>query len=165
MEDRGIVSSNSSAADQPGQPVSMAAEAEVVAAGMGAQQSAQKTVHKRKGPRPRRVPLRTCIACQQERPKRELIRVVRTPDGHVLLDPTSKKSGRGAYLCARRSCWELALQKGKLEHALGVTISPEDRAALDEYVTSLPPEAPGSAGKATRARLAKKPTPTSGAAS
>lgn len=90
--------------------------------------------------KPRHVPERTCIACKQVRPKRELIRVVRTPDGHVLLDPTGKKSGRGAYICARRSCWELALKKGRLEHEFGLTLSPEDRAALDDYVSTLPEE-------------------------
>ncbi len=99
--------------------------------------------------------------CKQERPKRELIRVVRTPDGHVLLDPTGKKSGRGAYLCAKRSCWEPALRKGRLEHEFGVTISPEDRAALDAYVDSLPPEAPDPA--ATRPKRAAKATKTTGA--
>ena len=91
-------------------------------------------------PKPRHVPERTCIACKQQRPKRELIRIVRTPDGHVLLDPTGKKSGRGAYLCARRSCWEPALQKGKLEREFNVTLLPEDRAALEVYVESLPVE-------------------------
>lgn len=92
-------------------------------------------------PRQRHTPMRTCIICRQVRPKRELIRVVRTPDGHIQLDPTGKKSGRGAYLCARRSCWEPALRKGKLEHEFEVPLSPEDRAALDEYVASLPAEA------------------------
>jgi len=91
-------------------------------------------------PRQRHTPMRTCIICRQVRPKRELIRVVRTPDGHILLDPTGKKSGRGAYLCARRACWEPALRKGKLEHEFEVPLAPEDRAALDEYVASLPPE-------------------------
>jgi predicted RNA-binding protein YlxR (DUF448 family) len=91
-------------------------------------------------PRQKHVPLRTCIACKQTRPKRELIRVVRTPDGHILLDPTSKKSGRGAYVCARRSCWDIALRKGKLEREFETTLSPEDRAALEEYYASLPPE-------------------------
>ncbi len=47
------------------------------------------------------VPLRTCISCRETKSKRELLRVVRTPDGHVLIDATGKKSGRGAYLCAR----------------------------------------------------------------
>lgn len=97
--------------------------------------------HKRKQqPKPRHVPERTCIACKQQRPKRELIRIVRTPDGHVLLDPTGKKSGRGAYLCARRSCWEPALHKGRLERELNVTLLPEDRAALEAYVETLPVE-------------------------
>jgi predicted RNA-binding protein YlxR (DUF448 family) len=90
--------------------------------------------------RQKHIPLRTCIACKQSRPKRELIRVVRTPDGHILLDPTSKKSGRGAYVCARRSCWDIALKKGKLEREFETTLAPEDRAALEEYYASLPPE-------------------------
>ncbi len=96
---------------------------------------------KRKAPpRQKHIPQRTCIACKQIRPKRELIRVVRTPDGHILLDPTSKKSGRGAYVCARRSCWDIALKKGKLEREFETTLSAEDRAALEAYYASLPPE-------------------------
>ena len=95
---------------------------------------------RRQPPRQRHVPQRTCIVCRQVRPKRELIRVVRTPDGHVELDPGGKKSGRGAYLCARRSCWEPALHKGRLEHEFSVTLQPEDRAALEAYLDSLPPE-------------------------
>jgi predicted RNA-binding protein YlxR (DUF448 family) len=92
--------------------------------------------------KPRHVPQRTCIACKQIKPKRELLRVVRTPDGHVLLDPTGKKSGRGAYLCARRSCWELALKKGRLEHEFELTLLDEDRAALEAFVETLPVEKP-----------------------
>jgi predicted RNA-binding protein YlxR (DUF448 family) len=99
--------------------------------------------HKRKPqPRQKHIPQRTCIACKQVRPKRELIRVVRTPDGHVELDPTSKKSGRGAYVCARRSCWNIVLHKGKLEREFETTLSAEDRAALEAYEASLPPEPP-----------------------
>ncbi len=68
-------------------------------------------------PRPRKhIPQRTCIACGTTKPKRELLRVVRTPQGAVELDAGGKKSGRGAYVCARRSCWELALKKHRLEH-------------------------------------------------
>ncbi len=100
-----------------------------------------QTVRKRKPqPRPRHVPQRTCIVCRETKPKRELIRIVRTPDGHVVLDPTGKKSGRGAYLCARRSCWVPALRKGKLEHELEVTLLPEDREALEAYIETLPVE-------------------------
>src|SRR6478735_736881 len=101
----------------------------------------QRPQRKRKaGPKPRHIPLRTCIACGESRPKRELIRIVRTPAGHVELDATGKKSGRGAYLCAKRSCWEPALRKGRLEHELETTLLPEDRAALEAYIETLPLE-------------------------
>jgi predicted RNA-binding protein YlxR (DUF448 family) len=113
----------------------------------------QRPQRKRKaGPKPRHIPLRTCIACGESRPKRELIRIVRTPDGHVALDPTGKKSGRGAYLCAKRSCWEPALRKGKLEHEFGVALLPEDRAELEAYVDTLPVEQ-----ELTSAKPARKP--------
>jgi predicted RNA-binding protein YlxR (DUF448 family) len=93
---------------------------------------------KKQPKRPKHIPLRTCIACQEIKPKRELLRVVRTPDGHVQLDATGKKSGRGAYICARYSCWDTALKKKRLEHEFEVTISDEDRAALDAFVATLP---------------------------
>ncbi|HBK86474.1 MAG TPA: DUF448 domain-containing protein, partial [Firmicutes bacterium] len=54
--------------------------------------------------KPRRVPERMCVGCKAMRPKRELIRVVRSPEGEVSLDMTGKKSGRGAYVCHNVSC-------------------------------------------------------------
>ncbi len=90
------------------------------------------------GTRPHRhIPLRTCVACQQTKDKRQLIRVVRTPAGTVEADPTGKKAGRGAYLCPQKSCWQLAAKKRALEHALKTTISPEDQKALDDYAATL----------------------------
>jgi uncharacterized protein len=88
--------------------------------------------------RPKHVPLRTCVSCRETKPKRELLRVVRTPDGHVLVDATGKKSGRGAYLCARLSCWETAIKKKRLEQEFEMTLSDEDRAGLDSFITTLP---------------------------
>ena len=88
------------------------------------------------------LPLRTCIACRENKSKRELLRVVRTPEGQVLIDATGKKSGRGAYLCARLSCWQKALKEHRLEQVFETQISPEDRAALDEYVETLPKDEP-----------------------
>jgi len=88
--------------------------------------------------RPKHIPMRTCVACKETKPKRELLRVVRTPDGHVMLDATSKKSGRGAYICARLSCWETALKKKRLEQEFEMAISEEDRAGLDAFVATLP---------------------------
>lgn len=68
--------------------------------------------------RPRKVPLRKCVACQEMKPKRELIRVVRTPDEEVLIDLTGKKAGRGAYLCGQVSCFKLAKKSKALDRAL-----------------------------------------------
>ena len=107
--------------------------------------------------RARHVPQRTCIVCRQVRPKRELIRVVRTPDGHIALDPTGKKSGRGAYLCARRSCWEPALHQGRLEREFEMAIPAEDRPALEAYLDSLPPEAVPAPAKRPARQRAKSP--------
>jgi predicted RNA-binding protein YlxR (DUF448 family) len=92
--------------------------------------------------RPKHIPLRTCISCRETKPKRELLRVVRTPDGHVLIDATGKKSGRGAYLCAKLSCWENAIKKKRLEQEFELTLSDEDRAGLDAFIATLPKDEP-----------------------
>jgi len=68
--------------------------------------------------RPRKVPLRKCVACQEMMPKKELIRVVRTPGEQVLIDLSGKKSGRGAYLCGKLSCFKLAKKSKALDRAL-----------------------------------------------
>lgn len=95
-----------------------------------------KAGHKQQ--RQKHIPLRSCVACRETKPKRELLRVVRTPDQHILIDATGKKSGRGAYICAKLSCWELALKTKRLEHEFETAISPEDRVTLDEFVATLP---------------------------
>lgn len=99
-----------------------------------------KAASKQQPKRQKHVPLRTCVACRETKSKRELLRVVRTPepDTHVLIDATGKKSGRGAYICARLSCWEIALKKKRLEQEFEVTLSEEDRAGLDAFVATLP---------------------------
>jgi predicted RNA-binding protein YlxR (DUF448 family) len=104
--------------------------------------------------RPRHVPQRTCAACRAVRPKRELLRVVRTPQGHVELDATGKKAGRGTYLCARRECWDAGLRKGRLEHEFALTLSPEDRAALEAYAATLPADTPPAPAPAPRRKKA-----------
>ncbi len=120
--------------------------------------AAGKTGKKARRPqRLRHVPQRTCVACRQVRPKRELLRIVRTPQGHVELDATGKKPGRGTYLCARRSCWDLALKKGRLEHEFELTLAPEDRQALEAYAETLPAETEPAPLAAPRR---KKPTPS-----
>ncbi len=74
-------------------------------------------------PRIKKVPNRMCVACHQMRPKRELVRVVRTPTGDVKVDPTGKLSGRGAYVCPDSQCVEVGLRDQRLQHALEVPIS------------------------------------------
>ncbi len=93
-----------------------------------------------KGPRPKHIPLRSCVACRQNKPKREMVRVVRTLTGEIEVDPTGKKAGRGAYLCRSRACWELAFKKRSLEHALKAAISPESKSALQQFGNELPEE-------------------------
>ena len=97
----------------------------------------EREVSKVKGLRPRRIPQRTCVACQQEQAKRELVRVVRTPEGQVEVDPTGRKSGRGAYLHKSRECWELGLKRDALERALKTKLNEESRAALQGYAATL----------------------------
>jgi hypothetical protein len=64
------------------------------------------------------------VACRTERPKRELVRIVRTPDGTLRLDPTGKLAGRGAYLCADGTCRAVALKKQSLDGALTAPLPP-----------------------------------------
>ena len=100
---------------------------------------------KPKGPRPKHVPMRTCIACRQERGKRELVRVVRTPEGAVQVDPTGKQAGRGAYLCRALPCWEQALQGARLAAALKTTLTAEQLATLRAFAATLPAVLPTEA--------------------
>ena len=88
--------------------------------------------------RRKHVPQRICVACRTARPKRELVRIVRTPEGRVMIDETGKQKGRGAYLCRQRICWEAALTKRQLERALKATAAAETTVQLREYATTLP---------------------------
>lgn len=82
------------------------------------------------GQRVRRQPQRTCVACRETEGKRALLRVVRTPDGRVELDPTGKRSGRGAYVHDARECIERTLATGALSRSLKVPVGSEAADAL-----------------------------------
>jgi len=97
-------------------------------------------VVKKQQKRVKHIPQRTCIGCKTTLAKRELVRVVRTEAG-VLVDPTGKVAGRGAYVHKTRTCWEQAL-KGSINHALRVELSAEDRERLTGYMNQLPVEEP-----------------------
>ncbi|MFQ3535423.1 MAG: YlxR family protein [Aggregatilineales bacterium] len=77
------------------------------------------------------IPERTCVICRQTAPKRNLIRLVRTADQGVQVDPSGKRNGRGAYLCQRLACWQRAIQGEALAKALRTTLTQADRAQLE----------------------------------
>jgi predicted RNA-binding protein YlxR (DUF448 family) len=84
------------------------------------------------------VPIRTCVACRESKPKRELVRVVRVTPELVEVDRTGKKNGRGAYLCPAQECFHLAQKKRALNHALEMQVSESDWKGLWEYAAGLP---------------------------
>jgi uncharacterized protein len=76
------------------------------------------------------VPQRMCVVCRDKDAKRSLTRLVRTPDGGVVIDKSGKLSGRGAYICDRKTCWERVLKSDVLEKALRARFSTDDRERL-----------------------------------
>ncbi len=83
-------------------------------------------------PRVKKIPKRMCVGCQEIRPKRDMVRVVRTPDEKINIDPTGKQSGRGAYICPQLDCLDKALQGKRLDRALQRPITQEVIDALKQ---------------------------------
>ncbi|MCD8117323.1 MAG: YlxR family protein [Oscillospiraceae bacterium] len=75
-------------------------------------------------------PLRMCVGCRTRATKKELIRIVRTPDGQVIADARAKAPGRGAYICRKAACLQKARKSRALERMLEVEITPETYEAL-----------------------------------
>ncbi len=73
----------------------------------------------------KKYPERKCLGCSQTKPKRELIRAVRSPEGEISLDLTGKKPGRGAYICRSTECLRLARKARRFEKAFSCAVSPE----------------------------------------
>ena len=73
----------------------------------------------------RKIPQRMCVGCREMKDKRELLRVVRTPEGNIEVDPTGKRAGRGAYLCPDPQCLQQAVKGKRLQKALEQEISTE----------------------------------------
>ena len=78
----------------------------------------------------KKTPQRTCIACRTIGGKRGLLRIVRTPEDRVVLDPSGRLPGRGAYLCREGGCLTAAIKGNQVEHVLKVKLSPTDRESL-----------------------------------
>ena len=75
--------------------------------------------------KPRKIPMRMCVGCREMKEKKELIRVVRSPEGDVSLDPGGKKPGRGAYVCRSADCLKRAIRQKQLERQLEITMTDE----------------------------------------
>lgn len=82
----------------------------------------------------RKIPMRMCVGCRQMRPKKELLRIVRPPEGDITIDLTGKKSGRGAYICAQESCLLRAVKQKQLDRALETPIGEEIVSSLKECI-------------------------------
>ena len=85
---------------------------------------------------PKKIPLRQCLGCREMKPKRELIRAVRSPDGEVSLDFKGKKPGRGAYICHNAECLKRAVKSKALSRAFGVEIPQSVMDALAEQISA-----------------------------
>lgn len=95
--------------------------------------------------KPKHIPVRTCVACRETDEKRDLLRVVRLPDGTVQYDPRGKISGRGAYVCATEQCINIAKKQRKLERSLKMTALPDS--LFNELLAICSANAPDNPGK------------------
>lgn len=82
----------------------------------------------------KKIPLRKCVACQEMKQKKELLRIVRTPEKELVIDTKGKKSGRGAYLCYNLDCLKLATKKKSLERALEISISKDIYYSIEQEI-------------------------------
>lgn len=86
----------------------------------------------------KKVPMRMCVGCREMKPKRELIRVVRSPEGEVSIDPVGKKPGRGAYVCRQVDCLKRAIKQKQLERQLEVQLTDQVAQQLQDTLAALP---------------------------
>ena len=82
----------------------------------------------------RKIPLRRCTGCNEQKPKKELVRVVRSPQGEIALDRVGKMPGRGAYLCPSAQCLAKARKARRLERALEAQIPPEVYERIEQEI-------------------------------
>ena len=78
---------------------------------------------KQQQPAPRKIPMRQCLGCNEHKPKVELVRILRTPEGEITLDLTGKRSGRGAYICKSQSCLKKAIKSKRIQNNLEIELT------------------------------------------
>ena len=89
----------------------------------------------------KKVPVRRCVGCGEGKPKKELIRVVRTAEGEISFDATGRKAGRGAYLCCNEACLARARKRKSLERAFSAAIPADVYERLAAEIADIAPEA------------------------
>lgn len=84
----------------------------------------------------RKIPIRMCTGCRENKPKKELVRVVKSPDGEIAVDLTGKKSGRGAYICKSLTCLKKAQKTRALQRAFSCDIADDIFLRLEDELTA-----------------------------
>ena len=87
--------------------------------------------------KPKKTPLRMCVGCREMKPKKELLRAVRSPEGTVTLDATGKKPGRGAYVCFQAECLRRAIKQKQLDRVLETHLEEAVTAQLQQTMQEL----------------------------
>ena len=82
----------------------------------------------------KKIPTRLCIGCQEQHPKKELVRIVRSPEGEFSIDLTGKKAGRGAYICNNEECFQKAMKEHRFDRSFKCTV---DKTIFDELEKQL----------------------------
>ncbi len=85
----------------------------------------------------KRIPLRKCTGCQEMKDKKEMIRILRTSEGEIVLDATGRKNGRGAYLCRSMECFEKAVKNRGIERSLKQKVPDETYENLKKEIESI----------------------------
>ena len=85
----------------------------------------------------KKIPMRMCIGCREMKEKWQLLRIVRSPEGEISLDPTGKKAGRGAYVCRSRECLMKAIKQHQIEKTFECKVSDEVHSALQEELDAI----------------------------
>ena len=89
--------------------------------------------------KPRKIPQRQCVGCREMKDKKALLRIVKTPEGEIHLDPTGRQNGRGAYICADPGCLAKARKNRGIERSLGCSSPDEVYDRLEEEMTQIGP--------------------------
>ena len=88
----------------------------------------------------KKIPLRKCTGCHESKPKKELLRIVKSADGEISVDPTGKKAGRGAYICPSVDCLKKAVKSKARDRAFESKVPEEVYAKLEEEISGIAPK-------------------------